>query len=84
MPSFYWIKLYHEILNDPKMGRLSDRLWRRCIECFLMAGQQCDGGYLPSVADMAWTLRTDEGMLVADLEALEEAVAIARRVLDEE
>ena len=25
----YWIKLYHEVLNDPKMGRLPDRLWRR-------------------------------------------------------
>jgi len=29
MGSPYWIKLYHEILNDPKMGRLPDRLWRR-------------------------------------------------------
>lgn len=72
MPSFYWIKLYHEILNDPKMGRLSDRLWRRCIECFLMAGQQADDGYLPCTADMAWMLRTDEATLVADLTALAE------------
>jgi hypothetical protein len=54
------------------MGRLSDRLWRRCIECFLMAGQQADDGYLPCTADMAWTLRTDEAMLVADLTALVE------------
>ena len=28
----YWIKLYHEILDDPKMGRLSDRTWRRTNE----------------------------------------------------
>ena len=25
MASRYWIKLYHEILDDPKMGRLTDR-----------------------------------------------------------
>ncbi len=24
MSSNYWIKLYHEILDDPKMGRLFD------------------------------------------------------------
>lgn len=67
MPSFYWIKLYHEILSDPKMGRLPDRVWRRCIECFLMAGELDDGGFLPPVADMAWKLRTDEQELNDDL-----------------
>lgn len=32
-----WIKLYTEILNDPKMGRLTDRQYRTCINLFLDA-----------------------------------------------
>lgn len=28
----YWIKLYHEILDDPLMATMPDRLWRRTIE----------------------------------------------------
>ena len=42
MPSKYWIKLYHEVLDDPKMARLPDRLYRRCIEVFLLAGKSGD------------------------------------------
>jgi len=72
MRSYYWIKLYHEILHDPKMGRLSDRLWRRVIEMFLMAGECGEDGTLPSVEDMAWTLRVDQAGLQAELEAIAE------------
>ena len=70
MPSKYWIKLYHEILHDPKMARLPDRLWRRAIELFLMAGETGDGGELPDIADMAWTLRVELSDLVDDLAEL--------------
>ena len=70
MASKYWIKLYHEILHDPKMARLPDRLWRRAIELFLMAGETGDGGELPPVADMAWTLRVETMELVDDLAEL--------------
>ena len=64
----YWIKLYHEVLHDPKMGRLSDRHWRRAVELMLMAGETDETGVLPPVADMAWTLRTSEEELLADLQ----------------
>lgn len=47
MASKYWIKLYHEILDDHKMGRLPDRLWRRVIELILLAGEQDDEGLHP-------------------------------------
>ena len=70
MPSHYWAKFWIEILDDPKMGRLPDRLWRRAGECFLLAKEQNEGGYLPSLANMAWRLRLTEGELAADLEAL--------------
>lgn len=67
MASNYWAKLYIEILDDPKMGRLRDRLWRRVVECILMAKELDDEGRLPAVADMAWRLRTDPELLEAEL-----------------
>lgn len=70
MASRYWIKFYIEILDDPKMGRLSDRLWRRASELFLLAGECGDDGALPSIGDMAWRLRLSEEKLKADLEQL--------------
>lgn len=53
----YWLKLYTDILYDPKMGRLTDVLWRRAIECFLLAKEQNENGLLPPLADMAFLLR---------------------------
>ena len=54
-----WIKLYHEILLDPKMGKMNDHLFRRTIEFFLLAGQEECDGILPSIEDIAWLLRTN-------------------------
>lgn len=67
MASSYWIKLYHEILHDPKMERLSDHLYRRCMELFLLAGETDREGELPSVDDMAWTFRSDVETMQKDL-----------------
>lgn len=58
MAEYKWIKLYHEILEDPKMGRMDDHHYRRCIEFFLVAGRSDQQGILPSIADLAWLLRT--------------------------
>src|SRR3990167_8543280 len=66
MSSKYWIKLYHEILHDRKVASLEDRLWRRVIECFLLAGEQNEGGYLPPLEDIAWTLRASTEELETD------------------
>jgi len=56
----YWIKLWLEILNDPKMGQLPDWLWRRAIELFLLAGENGNDGLLPPIENMAWRLRVFE------------------------
>lgn len=73
MPSKYWIKLYHEILNDPKMGSLPDNLWRRTIELFLLAGELDKGGELLDTAGIAWTLRLScNETLQKELQALQE------------
>jgi DnaD/phage-associated family protein len=68
----YWIKLYLEILNDVKMGKMPDWLWRRAIELFLLAGENGDDGVLQPVADMAWRLRIKEDDLVKSLRTLSE------------
>ena len=78
MASRYWIKLYHEILDDPKMGRLPDALFRRAIEFFLMAGENGRDGGLPALADMAWRLHADEINLLAQMEDLEALNILSR------
>ena len=70
MASEYWVKLYHEILHDPKMGRLSDRAWRRVVELYLLAGENDGTGNIPDTADLAWTLRADTDELEAELQEL--------------
>ena len=74
MPSFYWIKLYDEILDDPKMGRLSDGAFRFCVNLFLLAGRQDErDGRLPAFGDIAWLLRLSDADLRAHWEELEKA-----------
>lgn len=77
----YWIKLYTEILKDPKMGRLTDKQFRTCINLFALAGEHDQEGALPSVADMSWTLRMDEAELLDNLNELAK-VGIVRCVND--
>ena len=71
MSTTYWIKLYHEILRDPKMARLPDRVWRRAIELFLLAGQIEQDGTLPEFEDIAWQLRVEPDGLLEDMRTLE-------------
>lgn len=67
-----WIKLFVEVLDDPKMGRLTNHLWRRAIELFLLAGRNGDDGLLPPVEEMTWVLRLDKPKLLEDLIGLAE------------
>jgi len=79
MKNNYWIKLWFEILSDPKMGRLPDRLWRRIIELFILAGIQADEGNLPSLSDMAWQLKLSDRALEADLIKIENTGIVKRK-----
>lgn len=69
----HWIKLWTEILNDPKMGRLPDWQWRRCIEMFLLAGIYDQDGLLQPVEEMAWILHCPAVTLSEALQLLAEA-----------
>lgn len=74
MASKYWIKLYHDILDDGKVGRMTDRQFRRMIELFLVAGEEGEEGELPSCEDIAWRLwrRKNATYLEKDMDALME------------
>lgn len=66
----YWIKLYIEILDDPKMATLPDRLWRRVIELFLCAGRLHKNGELPDTKQLAWLMRIPTDELDLDLKQI--------------
>ena len=68
----YWIKLYHEILDDPLMATMPDQLWRRTIELFLICGRFGADGLLPDSKQIAWILRIDVDQVETDLIALSE------------
>jgi hypothetical protein len=70
MASKYWLKLYYEMLDDPKVARLSDSSYRRFIECLLLAGETDAGGLLPPLEDMSWRLRVSELALDQDMSRL--------------
>jgi hypothetical protein len=72
MASTYWVKLYIEILDDPKMGVMNDRIWRRAIECLLLAKEYGNDGTLPPIDQMAWRLRLPEKELKDEVEELME------------
>lgn len=72
-----WIKLYTEIIDDPKMGRLTDRQFRTCINLFALAGRIDTDGALPALDDIAWQFRMDIADLTADLQTLRSVHIIA-------
>lgn len=74
-----WIKLYLEILDDPKMGRLSDHLWRRVVEFFLLAGKKGEDGELPTVDEISWILHASHDDVEQDLTALEKVGIVSRQ-----
>lgn len=81
MAAKYWLKLYHEILDDPKLAKQPDRLWRRIIECFLLAGDNNKKGELPKLSDMAWRLRMKDDELEKDLQALSK-LSVVKKIKD--
>lgn len=70
MSTKYWIKLYHEMLDDPKVAKLEDSAYRRFVECLLLAGEMDEGGFLPPLSDMAWRLRVPDETMQSNMTRL--------------
>ena len=68
-----WIKLYIDILDDPKIYKLRVPLRWRFIECLLMANREGYDGELPSPDIFAWYLRDDQEKVETDFIELAEA-----------
>jgi hypothetical protein len=78
MAGNYWIKLYLDILDDSKMAILPDRLWRRVVELFLVAGRYNQAGGLPDTERLAWDLRLSAPVLELELKEIEKTGIINR------
>lgn len=66
----YYEKLWHEIIDDLKLGPLPGELKWRFVQLIVMAGLQDEGGMLPELPDMAFRLRLTEEQLRTDLPTL--------------
>lgn len=66
----YYEKLWHEIIDDLKLGPLPGELKWRFVQLIVVAGLQDEGGLLPDLPDMAFRLRLSEEQLRTDLPTL--------------
>jgi len=67
----YWLKLYTEILEDPKYSRLSDNAKLGMYELMLVAKRFGDEGILPNVDDIAFYTRRQPEWWTAVLKELD-------------
>ena|SRR6202165_1631142 len=66
-----WLRLYTEVLNDPKVQNLSDRLFRAWINLLCVASKY--RGVLPEIEELAFLLRIKPAkatVLLEDLRAV--------------
>lgn len=63
-----WFRMYATVLNDPKVQRLPDPLFRSWVNILCLACEH--DGSLPSVDDIAFALRTDSKKMLKVVEAL--------------
>jgi DnaD/phage-associated family protein len=72
MSSNLWIKLWVEILDDPKISKFPDWLFRYFIYLLLIAKEYDHDGLLQPVPELAWRLRLREEQITETLRALTE------------
>lgn len=76
-----WIKLWVDMLADPKVARLPDWQWRKFVECLMLAGSHDDNGKLQPVDEMAWMLHLAPEKVEEALQSLSR-VGVVRRETD--
>lgn len=50
-----WFRLYDSVLDDPKVQRISDALFRLWVDCLCLCSQ--NSGYLPRTEDVSFRIR---------------------------
>ena len=65
--SYSWLKLYVELLDDPKIGMMADWLFRKFIQILLVARERNQAGLLGPVSELAWRLRSSEDDVLSAL-----------------
>lgn len=71
-----WLRLYESVVNDPKLQRLPGETFKGLINVWCIAS--ANGGRLPPIDDIAFTLRMTEAKAQALIETL-----IAAGLIDE-
>jgi hypothetical protein len=79
-----WVKIYTEMLDDPKVAKLPDATMWRFIQLILVAAE-CDAGGAfvvgdkeMTIQDIAWRLRKDKSILESDIKLLLSAGIITK------
>src|ERR1051325_2838040 len=54
-----WFRLYHAVLDDPKVQLLPDKLFKAWINLLCLASR--NAGIVPAPSDVAFALRISEG-----------------------
>jgi hypothetical protein len=71
-----WFRLYDAVLDDPKVQRLPDRMFKAWINLLCLASRH--GGELPPVQDVAFALRATPQQAVLIVDALSSAGLLDR------
>lgn len=68
-----WLRLYDDLLDDPKVQRLDPVLFKAWINLLCLANKGEPRGVLPPLSDMAFRFRVSEEEMQAILDALAQA-----------
>ena len=73
-----WFRLYHDVVNNPKVQLLPARLFKAWVNLLCLASENSERGTLPALKDIAYGLRTKPKKTRTDLERMSEADLIDR------
>src|SRR6187399_3170016 len=65
-----WFRFYHDVVNDPKVQRLTPALFKHWVNCICLASSNDNRGTIPPVADVAFALRIKPGAAQAIIDNL--------------
>lgn len=78
MANNFWLKLYHEMLDDDKVMMLRPALRWRFVEALLVAGERGEDGLLPEPRKYAWRVRDSFEVVETELNELAEVGLLSR------